>query len=89
MEKDVMKLRDICVTYSFDIGGNETLEFTVFRRFEKNGRTEMEISLDEVENSLTYEQMLFMSQTIGEESCRLGKINQDRYDIQKRKLYDE
>lgn len=89
MSEDVMKLRSIDVSFDFDIGGGYTLDFNIFRDFrDKPHRGEIEVALTEVENTLSYDQMAFMSQIIGEVTAKLCKINSDRYDITKRNLYD-
>lgn len=89
MTEDVMKLRSIDVSFNFDIGDGYTLDFGVYRDFrDKPHRAEIEVALNEVENNLSYNQMAFMSQIIGEVTAKLCKINPDRYDITKRNLYD-
>lgn len=84
-----MKLRSISVNFNFDIGDRYTLDFDVYRDFrDKPHRAEIEVALNDVENNLSYDQMAFMSQIIGEVTAKLCKINPDRYDITKRNLYD-
>jgi hypothetical protein len=89
MSKDVMKLRGIDVRFDFDIGDRYTLDFGVYRDFrDKPHRGEIEVALNEVENNLSYDQMAFMTQIIGEVTNKLCRINPNRYDITKRNLYD-
>ena len=75
-EEEVFKTRYKSIQYDIDIGNGYTLLFTIAKS-RKKSQPEIEVDLEVVEDTLTYEQMSKMVQIIANEAYKLGKEEQD------------
>ena len=75
-EEEVFKTRFKSIQYDIDIGNGYTLLFTITKS-RKKSQPEIEVDLEVVEDTLTYEQMSKMVQIIANEAYKLGKEVQD------------
>lgn len=77
MSEETMVMRDRCISYNFDIGDNNTLEFSIAREY-REGEPSIKATVDFVEEDLTFEQMNKMVQVVAETAYKFGQEDKEK-----------